>query len=354
MTNVRFRYRDNNPDTAFYPAIFIDSAVTNDVGQIYSIHNELFFEWLPNLSDTGKNKWSFYVGGRYDFERFTIEDDDTTFNNQLIIGGFRAFQEKKYDLKLEGDYVTSGYNSGDWSGKLNFDLPLKGYISKIELKGTSKRYAPDLFQQVYASNHYAWNNNFVKTNVNEVAVRANHHQQFSLEAGYTGIDQLIYFDTLALPRQQNEAISILHLEANANLKYKKWHFHNSLRYQSITGGEGIRLPDYYLLSSIFYQTRTAFKGNLTAKLGLEVVYYPEYFGNAYAPATGVFHLQNDRTIGNYPFANVFLNVRIKQVRAFVKVQHANSGLLDYNYWAAPGYPIHDRAIKIGLEWKFYN
>ena len=82
--------------------------------------------------------------------------------------------------------------------------------------------------------------------------------------------------------------------------------------------------------------------------------FTSYRANAYMPATGTFHLQDGKKIGDYPLIDFFINFKVRQARIFLKWEHINSGWLDYNYYAAPGYPLADRLIRLGLQWQFYH
>lgn len=72
------------------------------------------------------------------------------------------------------------------------------------------------------------------------------------------------------------------------------------------------------------------------------------------PATGVFYVQNEMKTGNYPLINVFANIKIKRTRIFVGFDHLNYGLMGYDYFLSPYYPMNIRMFKYGIAWTFYN
>ncbi|MFA5781089.1 MAG: putative porin, partial [Bacteroidales bacterium] len=67
-----------------------------------------------------------------------------------------------------------------------------------------------------------------------------------------------------------------------------------------------------------------------------------------------FYLQNDFKSDNYPFFDFFVNLKIKRARIYLKFDHVNSGLMGYNYYMIPHYPMSDRAFKFGISWMFYD
>jgi hypothetical protein len=72
------------------------------------------------------------------------------------------------------------------------------------------------------------------------------------------------------------------------------------------------------------------------------------------PATGRFYRQDQVRTGNYPFINVFLNIKLKRTRIFVMLDHVNSGIMGYNYYMVPTYPMNARMFRYGIAWTFYD
>jgi len=85
-----------------------------------------------------------------------------------------------------------------------------------------------------------------------------------------------------------------------------------------------------------------------------VAFNTKYYADGYMPATSQFYIQNEKQTGNYPYIDLFLNIKIKRANIFVKLQHATAGLLDKTYYSIPHYPLQGRAIKFGVCWKFYD
>ena len=89
-------------------------------------------------------------------------------------------------------------------------------------------------------------------------------------------------------------------------------------------------------------------------IGLDVKYFSSFDAMDYNPVSNQFFLSNERSTGNYPVADIFINGKIQSVRFFIKVSHANEGLLGYNYYGALHYPIKDRSFQFGINWSFLN
>ncbi|MDE5743537.1 MAG: putative porin, partial [Bacteroidales bacterium] len=50
----------------------------------------------------------------------------------------------------------------------------------------------------------------------------------------------------------------------------------------------------------------------------------------------------------------YVNIRIKRMNVFLKVQNVAQGLFPYNYIDTPHYPLHDRCFRFGLAWRFFD
>ncbi|HHN48419.1 MAG TPA: hypothetical protein ENN08_05745, partial [Bacteroidales bacterium] len=128
---------------------------------------------------------------------------------------------------------------------------------------------------------------------------------------------------------------------------------NKITFQQLSDETVLRLPGLLINSTLAYEL-DLFQGALQAMGGVELFYNTAWKAPAYMPATRSFYLQNDKETGNYLYADVFINLRIKRARIFLLMQHVNQGLADFDYYMIPGYPMPDRAFKFGINWMFYD
>ena len=87
---------------------------------------------------------------------------------------------------------------------------------------------------------------------------------------------------------------------------------------------------------------------------ITVRYFTKYYADAYMPATRTFYLQNEVQIGNFPFIDLALALKVK--KAHIYVAYSNMFLLtrNYNSFIAPHYPMRDSRIFIGINWRLFN
>ena len=88
--------------------------------------------------------------------------------------------------------------------------------------------------------------------------------------------------------------------------------------------------------------------------GVVFNYFTEYTANDYNPLLGEFYIQNETKIGGFPLLDFFVNAKVKQARLFVKAEHFNSAMTDYNFYSAPNYPYRDFIVRFGIVWNFFK
>ncbi|NJK87075.1 MAG: putative porin [Bacteroidales bacterium] len=95
-------------------------------------------------------------------------------------------------------------------------------------------------------------------------------------------------------------------------------------------------------------------GEFFTNLGFDMYYNTKFHAPAYLPHIGSFFNQREKEIGNYPYVDIFLNVKLKRALFFFKFEHVNSGLFDRNFFSALHYPRGQRMFKLGIAWNFYD
>jgi hypothetical protein len=72
------------------------------------------------------------------------------------------------------------------------------------------------------------------------------------------------------------------------------------------------------------------------------------------PATGVFYSENEKLLGNYPYLNVFVQMKVKRTRIFVEWCQTFADLLPEQSFAVLHYPSMRPHLKYGIYWHFYD
>lgn len=287
-------------------------------------------------------------------ERFEIKNQDVL--NLLWVGaqltkqrGSLLTYEADFRMGLSGDVAADIELSGNASTR----IPLLGDTVMIDVNGHFKNLAQPYLLQHYISNHFAWNNDFGKTR----SFRAGGAitipwTDTKLEAGFENLQNYVYFDTQALPRQNSGSIQILSATLRQNLHLGILHWDNSITLQTTSKADILPLPLLSVYSNLYLHFK-AFRV-LDVQLGLDCDYYTKYYAPAYQPATMSFHVQNDTKLGNYPFMNIYATCRLYKTRFFVMMSHINQGWFSRDYFSSPLYPLNPRKFQIGLSVDFAN
>ena len=345
----------NVPDTSssFYQNIISDTTATYDSTNLLGVMNALRFELVKSDSANDRIINRLAVGAQHGYHRVSYDSlfVDNIHNVSVLAnvdgklfedfywranGDFMLFGYNKWDLKIDGQ-VDYRLGNSHFSGFVDYDL-----------------FRPDYITDNYASNHFVWDNDWVQTqHLKTGVVYEQKRLRFKGTFSYHLLDNLVVYGTDRLPYQSNEVNQMMVLRLQEHFRLRWFHFVLDGAVQWRMTGDDIRVP-IALGRGMFYYQNDLFKKKLRLQVGVETSYSMSYSANAYNPALSEFHLQNTREVGNYPFIDVFLNFRVKKLRAFVQFTHINSGWLGYNYYHVPHYPVNDFAWHFGVNWAFLD
>ncbi len=148
-------------------------------------------------------------------------------------------------------------------------------------------------------------------------------------------------------------MTVLNLHLGKVFNVGNFSFDTRIVYQKASKEEAIRIPEFIGDLSIYY-TKALFKNASIVQIGIDFLYNTSYKAYAYMPATRSFYVQNNKTIGNYIYADVFLNLQVKRARLFLKYINLMSLFNMYDYYTVPSYPMQDDGIRFGVSWMFYD
>jgi hypothetical protein len=263
-----------------------------------------------------------------------------------------------YYLKDSVNYVTA---EADLNLASNVEYRLKGEINTKWGKAgfQSIQTAPDLLVQRYLSNHFMWRTNYDPTKVQTVyasLVLKTKKIDFVPEIQIHQVNDYIYYDTLAMPRQLNAGFRLLRIGFNSGIHLNKWNF-TTMGYLTLNDNQDvIRVPTAFASGEVTYDF--VYAKVLFIQIGLAARYRSGYLADAYMPVTQQFHLQNDVRLDQNLVVDAFANVRIKRVRLFFKMSYLNQGgqfgLFPKGYYVTPDYLGLARAFSFGINWPMFD
>ncbi len=364
----RRTYSDDSPSSGFYDSIYINSISTFDSLYARSIKNTVRFDFATD--ETRKFRLGGGVGIRNELFRYsqimpthdTLLADTSVWHrsNNILTGKLFSNIGDKFRWTVTGELFLTGYRAGDFN--------LNGVISKMfewkkgkaswNLNGSMMNRQPSFWYERWGSNNFEWRNNLNKEFRIDVGTSFSYPGRNAvLRLNYAIIDNYTDFDTLALPSQHTGGLSVASLYVRKDLRAWKFHLATDLLAQKSSNSEILDLPLVAVRSTGYFEHQFNFKktnGQLNTQIGAEVLYHTLYHPYSYMPATGRFYRQDQVQTGNYPFINVFLNIKLKRTRIFVMFDHVNAGFMGYDYYMVPKYPMNTRMLRYGLAWTFYN
>jgi len=361
------KYTDNIDQTdsagrALYNNMFLFSPTsTFDSLRVSSLENKAFIRIQPWAKDAVISKLDGGIGHQlmtiYNFrpEFYTQGRSQQSHNNIFLYFGALGRFHNYMEWDANARYDLSGYYSGNLSadGRIRFSLyPVEDGIHLTAAVRIDNR-TPGWLGNNYYSNHYMWDNEF--SNITETKLEGNLEipkYKLSIFAGYAIINNPVYYGIQGLAAQHPDIVTIMSAYIQKNFKFGFLHLDNRVLFQMSSNKEVIPLPEISANLKYYMQFELV-KNVLTAQLGADVSFNTPWFAPAYSPALGLFHNQNDRQIGNYPYIDAFVNLQWKRASIFVKYLNAAQGWPDGDYFSAHHYIRPQTALKIGIHWPFY-
>ena len=244
------------------------------------------------------------------------------------------------DISVSGDVSTKFKFRGD-------SLLITGY-------GYFKNEEVPYLLKNYISNHYVWQNSFGKTrrvrlggilDVPFVGARIN--------VGVENIQNYIYFGEDARPVQAGDNIQVFSATLSHRFTAGPFNWHNSLTYQTSSRESMLPLPKFSVYSNMYL--KFAIARVLLVNFGVDCSYYTSYYAPDYNPATMAFYNQHEIKCGNFPFANVYADFKLKKTRFFIMMSNVTDGMIGKkNCFSMPHYPLNSRRFQLGVSIDFQN
>jgi hypothetical protein len=366
-TNKR-TYTDNRPNSGFYDSIYISNTITHDSLFSGVLKNTIRFD--ISTDETRKFRLGAGFGFRNEIAGYSqivpthnlLLADTVKWKNSsnAVLGRLYNNIGDNFGWVATGELYITGYRAGDFNlnGVLNRSFNLGKGVSLLDLSGGITNTQPSFWFDKWGSNHFEWQNNFLKElRVNTSAGFSYPARRVAIKLDFVVLNNYIDFGTDAFPAQYDGGISVTALSVEKEFVLWKLHLSNNLLLQKSSNARVIDLPLVAIKSALFLEHNIFFRitnGHLNTQIGADVFLNSSYYGYAYMPATGRYYRQNSTPTGNYPYINVFLNIKLKRTRIVLMFDHVNSGMMGINYFMVPSYPMNIRMFKYGLAWTFYD
>lgn len=277
--------------------------------------------------------------------------------NNLFLTGSLNFSPNEYIRIRTYAHLGLAANAGDF--RLSGDLFLNfKKIGNLRLEAINQLSTPSLLaQQFYVSEQEIWNNNFGKTL--ETSLKGTYSLpafHFAVKGEYHLINNLVYYDTAGLARQNGSALSVLQLSLKKDFHFRIFHSENWLGVQESTSST-LRLPNFYSKHSLYLEGKI-FKKAMLTRFGVDARLNTGYSPYNYHPLIGQFFLQNQQTLSFTPLIDVFLNFKVKTFRFFFKVENLMPYVTSKYYYQTANYPMPygwgNGGVRFGVNWRLVD
>jgi hypothetical protein len=361
-------YKDADPISGFYDNIFITKTVTSDSVYSRAIKNTVRFDF--STDETRKFTLGGGAGIRNEISTFSyiipipypfhVATSVLHENSNVLVGRLYNNIGTKFGWVATGELYVTGYRAGDFNlnGEITKSFDWKKGRASWLITGSMMNVQPSIWYDRWGGNNFEWDNNLKKEFRIDLGTSFKYPaRKTELKFNYAIIKNYADFDTTAHPSQFSGGLSVASVTVKNELRAWKFHLTSDVIIQKSSNSNILDLPLATVRSAGYFEQLIRFAktgGKLSTQLGVDVTYNTVYHPYAYMPATGRFYRQDIVTAGDYPYINVFLNLKIKRTRIFVMFDHVNAKLMGYNYEMIPSYPMNIRMLRYGLAWTFYD
>jgi len=350
----------------FYRDFFYNPTNSYDSVRVSKLENRVFLRLQPWSDEAIVSKLNAGIGNRitnwYDFDpTFLSGNTNTIWNSSFVYGGVEGQLRDYIHWDAIGEYVFLGREINDMSIKGNALFTLHPFRRartspvSLNLHFETSLKEPEHYSNHFFSNHYKWDNEFRKTSTTKVQAKLDIPRwKFRAEAGYALLDGNIYYDSLAIVRQNPTPMSVLSAGVEKDIALGPLHLDNRLLFQVSSNQDVVSVPTLAANSRVYLQFDIS-NGTLQLQLGGDVWFNTKYYSPAWNPAVGVFYNQKSERYTNGPYIDAFVNAQWKRACIFVKVENVGQGwpMEKFDYFSAHNYIRTQRALKFGIYWPFY-
>jgi hypothetical protein len=356
----------------FFDNVYLNPSLTRDETTYMSVKNTVGISLLEGFHKYAKCGLAVYIN--HEYLRYT-QTVDTLAHGESGLTPFpegvsvapRGTQNLAYvgaqltkqhgtllTYEATGELGILGDAAGDVrvNGTVGTRFKLFGDTVSIKAFGKFNNVHSPYLMNNYISNHFVWQNDFGKERTFKVGGMLDiPFSRTRISANVENIQNHIYFGEDFLPHQHSSSVQVFSACLEQKIKAGIFNWDNRVTYQATGDDKIIPLPKLAVYSNMYLLCKIA---TLHLQFGIDCDYYTKFYSPLYQPATMSFANQRETKVGNYPFMNVYANMKLGKTRFYVMFSHVNQGLTGKNYFSMPGYPLNPRRFQIGLSIDFAN
>ncbi len=342
---------------------FTDSTLYNRISA------SLFWTNDAYIDHRWRNPLKLYGGIRP--EMSWLRMDDSLYSNatirQVAFYPFARLEISPWPATELNVYAEAAPNLSEYNLDARLVFPFRdsigNSIQNISFRAVIKAHNPELIYKVQMQRrgaNYSIDLKPIGIRKLEADYKRGDFLQVHLAAQHIGHN--VWFEqhtltdstTVLLPHQSDGNALLLQGRVNLNLKITSWlHYDMQQHVQYSSDKEQIRVPLFASKNSIYADFKL-FNNVLHTQVGFDIRYHTAYKADGYNPALGVFYRQNEVEVGNYLWADFFINLQVKRASIYAKAAHFNSFIEEHSFCILPHYPSKQFGFFFGITWKFFD
>lgn len=342
---------------------FMDSTLYNRISA------SLFWTNDAYIDHRWRNPLKLYGGIRP--EMSWLRMDDSLYSNatirQVAFYPFARLEISPWPATELNVYAEAAPNLSEYNLDARLVFPFRdsigNSIQNISFRAVIKAHNPELIYKVQMQRrgaNYSIDLKPIGIRKLEADYKRGDFLQVHLAAQHIGHN--VWFEqhtltdstTVLLPHQSDGNALLLQGRVNLNLKITSWlHYDMQQHVQYSSDKEQIRVPLFASKNSIYADFKL-FNNVLHTQVGFDIRYHTAYKADGYNPALGVFYRQNEVEVGNYLWADFFINLQVKRASIYAKAAHFNSFIEEHSFCILPHYPSKQFGFFFGITWKFFD
>ena len=309
--------------------------------------------WTNDIYGKRKNFFiPLTIGVNYDVLNFNDSLNSETYH--LVSPEFKtAVSYKRFVFDVHSAFIlTSEDYKNDYHIKVSAHYGLDRESENVVFaQWIIQDKQPDYIFKHYLTENLSWDNEVEKTHSQVLSLGVNLQKRFVIQANYTDLKDYYFLDNAF--NVKNGDSKVYQLQVKNDFQFGSWRFMGVWTLQKAEKEDVLHIPLIAIKQGFAYSF-TWMKGKLKTDAGCDINYFSKYKADIYSPYTGMYCYQDIEKIGNYLFADFYLNVNIKRFCFFVMLQHPYAGLFDYNYFNSPLYPSQGFTFRYGFVWNLFN
>ena len=205
----------------------------------------------------------------------------------------------------------------------------------------------------FSSERLVWDNVLEKTGTLYLNLSYLYKDMIEAFLSYAELDKASYVDNDMRVRQTSVPTRLFQVGLKHDCRAGRFGFGGFALLQKASDDYAVRVPLFQARQTVYVEV-DLFKGRLKTQFGLDLNYNTAYYADMYSPLLGCFVRQDEEKVGNYLYADIYINAKIDKCNLFLSLSHPYAGLLGYNYINTPLYPHEGLAFRWGLSWDLWD